>query len=184
MENKISVKSYNDGAVRAWDDGFPLGNGRLGAMEPGLPCSEAISLNEDSLWYGKHQERSNPDAYKHLEEIRNLLKQGKVTEADKLCYTAMSSVPKYFGAYEPMGELYLFFNHGNEISNYERVLDLQTAIASISYNVDGMKIFRESFVSNPHQVMAFRITADKPLLDIHTNLMRRPCDMGTYPGLL
>ena len=177
MEHKIMNASPD--AMKLWEDFLPLGNGRLGAMDGGYPFSYTISLNEDSLWYGSHQERLNPDARENVEKIRELLRQGRAREAEKLCYMALTSVPKYFGAYEPMGQLAVFYNHGNEVCNYKRELNLETAIATVSYCVDGMKIVRESFVSYPDQVMVFRISADKPLLDMHVSLMRRPCDEGT-----
>lgn len=162
-----------------WDAGFPVGNGRLGAMVRGLLCGEVITLNEDSLWYGPHADRGNPDGKAHIEEIRSLLKQGKVREADKMCYMALTSVPKYFGAFEPMGELYIYFNHSDKITEYQRELDLANALANVSYQVDGMQVRRECFASYPDQVMVFRLSADKPELDVHFNIMRRPCDLGT-----
>lgn len=175
MENKIIINkvSYN------WEAGLPIGNGRLGAMVLGIPEQESISLNEDSLWYGQHLNRNNPDAKKYYKEIRKMLLDGRAREAEKLLYTAMTSDPKYFGAYEPMCDLCVFFNHRGPVSNYVKELDLGNAIAHIGYEVEGMKVHREHFVSNPHQVMVFRFTSDKPQLDVHINLMRRPCDNGT-----
>lgn len=177
MENKIKITSYNDGMVRSWDDGLPIGNGQLGAMISGLPCSESITLNEDSIWFGAPVNRHNPDSIKYFKEIRNLFRKGKVKEADKLCYMAMSSLPKYFGAYEPMCELFTFYNHSSNISNYKRELDFSKGIATVDYTVDDMNIHREYFVSEPHQVMVFKISADKPMLDMHINIMRRPFEI-------
>lgn len=177
MENKIKITSYNDGMVRSWDDGLPIGNGRLGAMISGLPCTESITLNEDSIWFGAPVNRHNPDSLKYFKEIRKLFREGKVKEADKLCYMAMSSLPKYFGAYEPMCELFTFYNHSSNISNYKRELDFSKGIATVDYTVDDMNIHREYFVSEPHQVMVFKISADKPMLDMHINIMRRPFEI-------
>ena len=70
MENKIKITSYNDGMVCSWDDGLPIGNGRLGAMISGLPYSESITLNEDSIWFGAPVNRHNPDSIKYFKEIQ------------------------------------------------------------------------------------------------------------------
>lgn len=183
MENKIIIKEFNGNGVRDWDSGMPIGNGRLGAMVPGLPGSfEVITLNQDTIWYGPHKERDNPDAKNYVKKIRSLLKEGNVKEADKLCYTAMTSLPKYFGAYEPLGELQIYFNHYvhylKEDRKYERVLDFDNAIVSVDHVNMGVKLHRECFASYPDECMVFKFTADSPILDMHFNIMRRPCDSG------
>ena len=59
-----------------WDHAMPIGNGRLGAMVFGGVNRERIQLNENTLWMGGRQERDNPDALKHLPEVRRLLFAG------------------------------------------------------------------------------------------------------------
>lgn len=182
MENKIIINQCVGNDFTKWEAGMPIGNGRLGAMIPGdVSSGEIITLNQDSLWYGKHQNRNNPDSKKYFRIIRELLMQGNVKEADKLCYMAMTSLPKYYGAYEPMCSLYMFHNYVNDTcstcSDYMRILDLEKSLVNISYTVDDLKIKKEYFASYPDNVMVFKISADKPVLDIHANLMRRPCDL-------
>lgn len=72
MEHKIKITTYNNGMYRTWDDGMPIGNGRLGAMFSGLPCTESITINEDSLWSVPYVNRNNPEAKKYFKEIRSL----------------------------------------------------------------------------------------------------------------
>lgn len=162
-----------------WSEGFPVGNGRLGGMVSGFVPVEIMTLNHDALWYGPYRRRDREDAGKYLEKIRNLLKEGKVVEADKLCYMAMTSTPKYYGAYQPLGELNVHFNHSHIVTGYERCLDLGDARVTVEYDTDNMHIVREHFVSYPDQVMIMRITADKPEINIHFNMLRRPGDEGT-----
>ena len=57
-----------------WEEYLPLGNGRLGCMVKTHPCNEIIQLNEEGIWSGGPQERSNPDTQKTLSKIRNLVK--------------------------------------------------------------------------------------------------------------
>ena len=49
-----------------------------------------------------------------------------------------------------------------QTKEYRRSLDLLNAIATVTYQHDGVTYTREAFSSAPDQVMAFRFTADKP----------------------
>ena len=49
----------------------------------------------------------------------------------------------------------------SEYTDYVRALDLDTAVASVDYTLDGVGYHREYFVSNPGNVMAVRLTADQ-----------------------
>ena len=90
-----------------WDEALPVGNGRLGAMICGRPERETIWLNEDSIWSGKPLNRINPDALKYLPQIRNLIRQGNIAEAEELSLQALAGTPNSERSYESAGELYL-----------------------------------------------------------------------------
>ncbi|HAV13253.1 MAG TPA: hypothetical protein DCX06_07170 [Opitutae bacterium] len=57
-------------------------------------------------------------------------------------------------------ELYLDFNHG-DVSNYRRSLNLNEAIAYVSYEKDGVTFTREYFMSYPDNVMVVKVSADR-----------------------
>ena len=111
-----------------------IGNGRLGAMISGNTQLEAITLNTDTLWCVPYMERNNPDAINYVGEIRDLLRKGDVIKAEKLLCMAMSSTPKYFGAYEPMCQLRMFYNKTGEVKNYKIELDIETGMASVDFS--------------------------------------------------
>ena len=174
MENKLFYQTpYQD-----WNSALPLGNGRLGAMVAGIPKDEIISLNEDSLWHGKYHERDSLEAREHLDEVRNLLFNGSIGEAEKVVHTTFTSKPKYIQPYQPLGELKLWFSHSDKVENYYRELDLSKAVAQVSYTADGVRITREHLVSAVDNVLAIKITADKPVKSFWLNLMRRPFENG------
>lgn len=64
------------------------------------------------------------------------------------------------GGLTSFAELYLDFNH-DDVQNYRRTLNLNEAIAEVSYEKDGVVYKREYFVSYPGNIMAIRLTADK-----------------------
>lgn len=60
-------------------------------------------------------------------------------------------------------ETFIDFPHSTaNITNYERKLDIRTAIATVSYRLDGVNYKREVFTSYPDKVMVVKLTADKP----------------------
>ncbi|MFC5283532.1 glycosyl hydrolase family 95 catalytic domain-containing protein [Pedobacter alpinus] len=72
------------------------------------------------------------------------------------------SYPQYQASYQPFGDLFLEFAKGkSEISNYQRDLDISKAIASVSYQQDGIQFQRKYLVSAPDQTLAIELTADK-----------------------
>ncbi|MCW3094098.1 MAG: glycoside hydrolase family 95 protein, partial [Ferruginibacter sp.] len=70
------------------------------------------------------------------------------------------AVSSYQASYQPFGDLFLNFKHAS-ITNYKRELDINNAIATTSYSMNGIDFKREYFVSQPHQVMAVHLSATK-----------------------
>ena len=147
--------------AKEWNEALPIGNGRLAAMVSGGVGFERIQLNEDTVWAGEKRDRINPEAAKNLAEVRRLLFAGKPKEAEILAERTIISIPKRMPPYQPLGDLLL--NHFTEepATNYKRQLDLDTAIASVSYRTRGIGYSREVFASAVDQVIVVRITADK-----------------------
>lgn len=164
-----------------WNEALPLGNGRLGGMVFGKTSLERVQLNEDSLWYGGPGRGANPDATEYLSEIRQMLQDGRQAEAEHLARMTMTSSPKYEQPYQPLGDLLLKFLDAEEaVEHYERELDLERSMVTVSYSSGGIGYRRQYFVSAPDGVMVVRLSADRPgVLTFAANLIRRPFDSGT-----
>lgn len=65
-----------------WEEALPLGNGHMGAMIYGKVSNELIQLNEENMWYGGEVDRNNPDALASLPKIRELIFEGKISDAE------------------------------------------------------------------------------------------------------
>ncbi|MCR5275717.1 MAG: glycoside hydrolase N-terminal domain-containing protein [Clostridiales bacterium] len=177
---KISFSS----PAKVWEEALPVGNGKLGGMVFGLPYIERIQLNEDSVWYGGPQDRNNPSALEKLPEIRSLIMEGRIREAQELCTFALSGIPEEQRHYETLGNLYIEFDGTEtEYSDYSRELDLSTATVTTSFKMNrtiggktiGVKYTREVIASYPHDAMIIRLTADQPgALSFHAQLGRNP----------
>lgn len=64
------------------------------------------------------------------------------------------------GGYQPFGDVYVRLDH-EDYSDYRRELDIERAVHTVTYTAGGVRYKRESFASNPAQVMVFRFTADR-----------------------
>ncbi|HBF34049.1 TPA: hypothetical protein DDW35_05750, partial [Candidatus Sumerlaeota bacterium] len=80
---------------------------------------------------------------------------------DDLINKKMLGVPAGQCAYQTIGDLILDFPNVTSVSDYQRSLDLATAISTTQYTVDGVKFTREVLASPVDQVMVVRLTADK-----------------------
>ncbi|MEH6704113.1 MAG: glycoside hydrolase family 95 protein [Galbibacter orientalis] len=148
-----------------WNEALPIGNGRIGAMLYGGEKVDQIQLNEETVWAGSPGNNIAKDYYQDVESIRELLFNGKYTEAQQ---KALEVFPKntpdntnYGMPYQTVGNIKLAFKNHNKISNFRRELNIENAVAKVSYLADGVQYNRQYFVSYPDQVMAIHLQANK-----------------------
>jgi len=144
-----------------WTEALAIGNGRLGAMVFGGILEERLQFNDDTVWNGEPHEYQHEGAAKFLPEIRQLIADGRQDEAENLAMREFMSVPLRQKSYQPFGDLRISFNNLENVSGYRRELDLDTAVASVTYNVGDVAYERRAFSSYPDQVIVWRISADK-----------------------
>lgn len=162
QDNHDKMKLWYDKPAGSWNEALPLGNGRLGAMVFGGTDKERIQFNDDTLWVGAPRDYSHKDAVKYLPEIRQLLFDGKQKEAEKLAMEQFMSVPLRQMPYQPFGDLIIESAGHGTATDYRRELDLDQAVATTRYVVEGVTYTREVFSSHPDDIIVVRITADKP----------------------
>lgn len=146
-----------------WNEALPVGNGRLGAMIFGGVEKEHIELNESTVWTGEPRWDANPQALKNLPRVRTLLFDGKYREAEDLAQkTILGQKPGNPAATnQELGDLYFDFSPQPNVSDYHRELDIENAIASVSYISNKVTYRREIFSSAPDQVLVIKLSADK-----------------------
>ena len=152
---------YNIPAGNVWEAALPIGNGRLAAMVFGNPANETIKLNESSVWSGGPNRNDNLDALKALPEVRKLIFAGKYKEASDLAAQNIESKRNQGMEFQPVGDLNLSFPGIDTFQNYYRELDIEKAVATISYQANGIVFIRTAFASVPDQAIVMQLTADK-----------------------
>jgi alpha-L-fucosidase 2 len=160
--------------ARQWVEALPVGNGRLGAMIFGGIVNERLQLNEDTLYGGGPYDPNNPESLAALPEVRRLVFEGRYSDAHKLISEKMMARPLRQMPYQTAGDFLLTFPEAKSIGNYRRELNIDTAVARVSYTVGGVRFLREIFSSPVDQVIAIRLTANKPGRINFTAGMRTP----------
>ena len=170
-------KIWFDHPARKWEEALPIGNGRLGAMIFGGMRSERIALNQDSIWYGGPVDRVNPEARGHLDEVRALLLEGKISEAEEILRLAFSGTPQSERPYQALGDLEIFYGGSEPDSidevTYHRELELDQGLVTEQYCASGRKVKKEYFASYPHGVIAVRLQALEGRISLEARLGRR-----------
>ncbi len=170
------MKIWMNRPAESWNEALPVGNGRLGAMIFGGIEKERLQLNEESVWTGAPGWDANPKALKALPEVRKLLFAGKYREAEKLTQeNIMGTVNRdEKSSYQTLGDLTLDFGQLRGVTSYRRELDIENAIAKVTYTANQVSYIREIFSSFPDQALVVRLSADKPGAVTFTARLSRP----------
>lgn len=110
---------------------LPLGNGYFGASYYGYTDLDRIQITENSLC----NPYSIPTTIPHTRTNGNF---------------GLSS----------LAEIHLNFGHDN-VTDYERYLDIDRAVAGLRYTAEGVMYERELFTSYPDRILAMKIKANK-----------------------
>lgn len=177
-ENTGDLILWYDKPATDWmTEALPIGNGYIGSMFFGGTDKEIIQFSEGSLWSGgpgtdaQYNFGIRKNAWIHLEKIRQLLREGKNDEAHELAAGELTGIihqteegPMFgdYGAQQTMGELLIFTDHGKNIREYKRWLDLENAEGRVTYTTDDRQYSRTFFGSYPDRVMVYRFENTDP----------------------
>ena len=157
QEQAPMVLQYDKPATY-FEESLPIGNGKLGALVYGGTDDNIIYLNDITLWTGKPVDRNlDTEAHKWIPEIRKALFNEDYELADSLQLHVQGPNSQY---YQPLGTLHIKDLRLGAITDYQRSLDIDSAIVRDSYKRDGKLVTREYFASNPDKLIAIRLRGD------------------------
>ncbi len=157
-----TLKLWYDRPAANWNEALPIGNGRLGAMVFGNPAKEQLQLNEETVWSGGPNTNITAASGAAIPQLRKLIFEGKLEEAQALADVEMFPKRNSGMIYQPVGNLFLQVEGAEKAANYYRDLNIEKAVATVTYEAGGVHYRREIFSSFTDQVMIVRLTADKP----------------------
>ena len=142
-----------------WLEALPVGNSALGAMVYGGTNVEEIQLNEETFWSGSPHDNNSHESLVALNEVRRLIFGGKEFEASKLIDRHFVKGPHGM-RYLPLSSLKLHFGH-QDVTDYQRALNLGDATATTSYIYKGVRYERTVFASLADNAIVVHIKASK-----------------------
>ena len=152
---------WYDQPAKIWLEALPIGNGRLGGMVFGGTQVDEIQLNEDSFWSGGPHNNNSTTSARYLDKVRSLIFSGKEQEAEDLINQQFVKGP-HGQKFLTLGSLKMTYKDITEskVTNYQRELDLQTALSTVTFEHDGHHYRRTVFASMPDSIIVMRIEAD------------------------
>ena len=133
---------------------------------------ERFALNEETIWSGSPaNELVEPrvdaaEAASAIEGARTAISEGRYPDAEPFLRRLQH---RYSQTYLPLGDVYLELQPSGPstsiptVSDYRRSLDLQRAIHLTTFEVDGVRVRVESYVSRPDNCFVVEIAAEGPL---------------------
>ena len=150
---------WYDKPATCWLEAVPLGNSRMGAMVYGGTQTAEIQLNEETFWSGGPHDNNSKTSLQYLTEVRSLIFDGKEREAENLINQQF--IPGPHGMrFLTLGSVKMDFGHEN-VQDFCRELDLQTATAMTSYTCNGVKYTRRVIASMADGIVVVNIKASK-----------------------
>ena len=128
MEAQQHLLWYDKPATH-WLQALPIGNSHLGAMIYGDVKTEEIQLNEETFWSGSPYYNNSPESKEYLQQVRQLIFEGKEKEASTLIDQHFIKGPHGM-RFLPVGSVKLAFHRKDDTSSYRRQLNLGTALAT------------------------------------------------------
>lgn len=150
------MKLWYKNQANMWEEALPIGNGRLGAMIFGGVQLERLQLNEDTLWSGSERDVNNHNAASHLDVVRSLIFDNKLTEAQGIIEAEMLGT--WSEAYSPLGNIFIKTNDVMDFTDYKRELDIENGISKTTFTVGDKKYCRTIFASHPDDCIVIRYT--------------------------
>ncbi|WP_326982289.1 glycoside hydrolase family 95 protein [Chryseobacterium sp. MYb264] len=165
VQAQKNLKLTYDKPAQNWNEALPIGNGRLGAMVFGGAAQEHLQLNEETIWAGEPGNNVPKNTFDSIQKIRKLLNDGHFEEAQNLSnrtYPRKATKDLNYGMpYQTMGDLFIDFKGHENFSHYQRTLDIEKAVSTVSYKVKGATYKRQIFSSFADNVVVIRLTSSK-----------------------
>lgn len=167
--NSADLTLQFDQPALDWEsESLPIGNGALGANVMGAINTEQLQFAEKTLWTGGPHSKQEydfglpPKGSDYPQKLASI--QKRLIKNTQLAPEEVAKVlgrnHKGYGSYQSFASVKMdFFHDESAISDYRRTLDLETAIATVSFDEKEVNYKRQHFVSYPDKAIVTRLSA-------------------------
>ncbi|KAF2102963.1 hypothetical protein NA57DRAFT_52502 [Rhizodiscina lignyota] len=154
--------------------GYPLGNGKLGVIPHGPPGNEKLNFNVDSLWSGgpflwSNYTGGNPTHPKdqYLPSIREWIFQNGTGNVTQLLSTPYDG----YGSYRVLANMTVAIEGVSSATSYRRSIDLGTGVHTTKFTGNDKKTYTSTvYCSHPAQVCVYVLESDQSMSEITLGL--------------
>jgi hypothetical protein len=141
-----------------WQHGLLTGNGEIGAIVPGNPFDETISVSHAELFLPNPVGERYVDMASHLAEMRKLCLEGNYTAAAALISQTRKEAG-YVDSRDPfIGAFALKVKQPSDlVKRYQRSVDFMTAEASVAVQGQERSFRRTVMASRPDHLLALHL---------------------------
>ena len=157
------MKLTFDGISSCWEEGIPLGNGRMGAVLCSEPETDVLYLNDDTLWSGYPHAETSPVTPEIVAKARQAASGDDYTAATRIIKEATLQ-EKDEQIYEPFGTARIQYStpaDGRE--SMKRQLDLARALAGETFQMGDANVHVDAWCSEPDDLLVYRMSSDAPI---------------------
>ena len=126
------------------------------------PAEERLQLNESKVWAGGPYRNDNPEAKEAWPKIRELIDQERWAEAQRLARESMLSRTAQGMPFQTCGNVLLSLPGHERYGDFRRELDLQHAVVTTNYALNGVTHTRVVFASFDANAILLRLSANAP----------------------
>lgn len=169
MNSKSTTILRYSSPASSYQNGLPIGNGTLAAIVIGS-LRERIALNHERLYRRASDDRPSDAGASaaQLSHLRDLLLNRRFAEGSLLANELLGGRGGIRGGamldpYQPAGDFYIGAPENN-VTDYERTLDLERAVLTVACRTDGIRVIREyRALHGPDSLIAVTVRAEQPL---------------------
>lgn len=138
----------------------PTGNGIIGVSVYGGIFQERLAINHCRLWE-KGRKQELPDVHEALQKTREFIDNGNYMEGNWCSANALKDkeyAPR-LGNPIPVSDIYYEMPDRKLFKHYRRCVHMDTGVVDVSWEENGSKYVRNTFVSRANDVVYHKITS-------------------------
>ncbi len=142
-----------------WREGLPLGNGVIGASVYGGAANDVVMITHGDLWW-QGKDSALQDVAEKVPAVRKKIDEGDFIGAEKILSTELirKGYRPQLSYPLPLCDFKIDMDLDRAAKEYTRVLDMESAEASVSFKDGATRFERNAFVSRARDCIVYEIS--------------------------